>query len=74
MVYLASDRRRTSAGQIFGVRRNEIYLFNQPRPVRTLKQPKGWTPETIAEAARRELGDALTPFEGTSEYFNWDAV
>jgi NAD(P)-dependent dehydrogenase (short-subunit alcohol dehydrogenase family) len=74
VVYLASDMAGDVTGQIFGVRGNEIYLFNQPRPVRTLKQPKGWTPETIAAAARVELGDALTPLEGTSEYFNWDAV
>ena len=74
VVYLASDQAKDVTGQIFGVRRNEIYLFNQPRPVRTLKQPAGWTPETIAAAARAELGDALTPLEGTSEYFNWDAV
>jgi hypothetical protein len=49
-------------------------LFNQPRPVRTLKQPKGWTPRAIAEAAQTELREALTPIEGSSEFFNWDAV
>jgi NAD(P)-dependent dehydrogenase (short-subunit alcohol dehydrogenase family) len=74
VVYLASDAAKEVTGQIFGVRGNEIYLFSQPRPVRTLKAPKGWTPATIAEAAPRELGGALTPLEGTSEYFNWDAV
>jgi NAD(P)-dependent dehydrogenase (short-subunit alcohol dehydrogenase family) len=74
VVYLASDRAKAVTGQIFGVRGNEIYLFSQPRPVRTLKKPKGWTPETIAEAAARELEDALTPLEGTSEYFDWDPV
>ena len=74
VVYLASNAAKEVTGQIFGVRGNEIYLFNQPRPVRTLKEPKGWTPQAIAAAAPRELGDALTPLEGTSEYFNWDAV
>jgi NAD(P)-dependent dehydrogenase (short-subunit alcohol dehydrogenase family) len=74
VVYLASDRAKAVTGQIFGVRGNEIYLFSQPRPVRTLKEPKGWTPETIAEAAAREFTDALTPLEGTSEFFDWDPV
>jgi NAD(P)-dependent dehydrogenase (short-subunit alcohol dehydrogenase family) len=74
VVYLASDAAKDVTGQIFGVRGNEIYLFSQPRPVRTLKQPKGWTPQTIGEAAARELRDALTPLEGSSEYFSWDAV
>ncbi|MEX2127343.1 MAG: SDR family NAD(P)-dependent oxidoreductase [Xanthobacteraceae bacterium] len=74
VVYLASDQAKDVNGQIFGVRENEIYLFSQPRPVRTLKEPKGWTPETIAEAASREFSDALTPLEGTSEYFDWEPV
>jgi NAD(P)-dependent dehydrogenase (short-subunit alcohol dehydrogenase family) len=74
VVYLASDLAKEVTGQIFGIRGHEIYLFNQPRPVRTLKQPSGWTAQSIAEAATRELGDALTPLQGTSEYFDWDAV
>ena len=74
VVYLASDRAKGISGQIFGVRGNEIYLFSQPRPVKTLKNPKGWTPATIAERVEAELGSALTPLEGTAEYFNWDPV
>jgi NAD(P)-dependent dehydrogenase (short-subunit alcohol dehydrogenase family) len=74
VVYLASDRAKEITGQIFGVRGNEIYLFNQPRPVRTLKNAKGWTVESIAAAAPREFGGALTPLEGTSEVFSWDAI
>jgi NAD(P)-dependent dehydrogenase (short-subunit alcohol dehydrogenase family) len=73
VVYLASDRAQGITGQIFGVRRNEIYLFSQPRPVRTLKEPAGWTPESIAQALPGAFKDALTPLEGTAEYFDWDA-
>src|SRR5947199_733282 len=36
VVYLASDRAEGITGQVFGVRNNEVYLFNQPRPIRTL--------------------------------------
>src|SRR5947199_4300055 len=34
VVYLASDRADGITGQIFGVRSNEVFLFNQPRPIR----------------------------------------
>src|SRR5262249_27168715 len=37
-VYLGSDRAEGISGQIFGVRNNEIYLFNQNRPIRTLQR------------------------------------
>jgi hypothetical protein len=72
VVYLASDRAKEITGQIFSVRGNEVYLFSQPRPVRTLKEPRGWTPESLAEAVQREAADALTPLEGSAEYFDWD--
>ena len=34
VVYLASDCAEGITGQVFGVRNNEVYLFNQPRPIR----------------------------------------
>jgi len=34
-VYLASDRASHVSGQIFGVRNNEVFLFSQPRPIRS---------------------------------------
>jgi NAD(P)-dependent dehydrogenase (short-subunit alcohol dehydrogenase family) len=52
-VYLLSDQAAADkvSGQIFGVRANEIFLFNQNRPVRSVQRAQGWTPETIAEHA-----------------------
>ena len=50
-VYLASDGAAKVSGQIFGVRANEIYLFNQIRMIRSVHRAEGWTPETIAEHA-----------------------
>ena len=34
VVYLGSDRAAGISGQIFSVRNNEIFLFNQTRPIR----------------------------------------
>ena len=50
-VYLASDAGSKVSGQIFGVRANEIYLFSQPRILRSLHRGEGWTPLTIEEHA-----------------------
>ena len=35
VVYLGSDRAEGISGQVFSVRNNEIFLFNQPRPIRS---------------------------------------
>src|SRR5499426_3583813 len=47
-VYLCSDASSDITGQVFSVRNNEIYLFNQPRPIKTIHRAEGWTPKDIA--------------------------
>jgi NAD(P)-dependent dehydrogenase (short-subunit alcohol dehydrogenase family) len=73
-VYLASDRAQGISGQIFGVRNNEIFLFNQPRAVRTIHRSDGWTPEKIAEQLKGALGPSFTPLERSGEVFSWDPI
>jgi NAD(P)-dependent dehydrogenase (short-subunit alcohol dehydrogenase family) len=51
VVYLLSDAGARVTGQIFGVRANEIYFFNQIRIIRSVHRSDGWTPESIAEHA-----------------------
>jgi hypothetical protein len=57
VAFLASDRAKEVNNQIFAVRRNEIVLFNKPRPVRSMTKIEGWTAETIAD----ELIPAFRP-------------
>ena len=52
-VYLGSDRAEGISGQIFGVRNNEIFLFSQPRPVRTIHRSDGWTPRQDRRSSSR---------------------
>ena len=72
--YLASDRAEAISGQIFGVRNNEIFLFNQPRPVRTIHRSDGWTPEKIDQQIKGALGPSFTPLERSTDVFSWDPV
>jgi NAD(P)-dependent dehydrogenase (short-subunit alcohol dehydrogenase family) len=73
-VYLASEAAAGISGQIFGVRNNEIYLFDQPRPVRTIHRSDGWTPASIDQQLRSALGPSFTPLEHTGDVFSWDPV
>jgi len=74
VVYLASDRAEGVTGQILSVRNNEIYLFNQNRPIRTLHRSDGWTPEKIAEQLKGAFATSFTPLERSSDVFSWDPV
>jgi short-subunit dehydrogenase len=74
VVYLASDRADGITGQIFGVRNNEVFLFSQPRPVRTLHRSDGWTPEQLDQQLKGAFGPSLTPLERSTDVFSWDPV
>jgi NAD(P)-dependent dehydrogenase (short-subunit alcohol dehydrogenase family) len=71
---LVSDAGATVTGQIFGVRNNEIYLFSQPRPIRTAHTSDGWTAETIAERVFPMFASDFYPLHRSGEVFTWDPV
>jgi len=73
-VYLGSDAAADITGQIFSVRNNEIYLFNQPRPVKTISRAGGWTPEQIAVELNPAFASLFTPLERSEDVFNWDPI
>jgi NAD(P)-dependent dehydrogenase (short-subunit alcohol dehydrogenase family) len=73
-VYLGSDRAAGISGQIFGVRNNEIYLFNQNRPIRTLQRSDGWSPEKIDAQLKGAFTASFTPLERSTDVFSWDPV
>lgn len=73
-VYLVSDRAAEVTGQIFAVRNNEIFLINQPRPIRSVHSGDGWTPEAIADHAIPALKADFMPLEVSADVFSWDPV
>ncbi len=74
VVYLASDRADSISGQILSARNNEIYLFNQNRPIRTLHRSDGWTPQKLAEQLKSAFATSFTPLERSPDVFSWDPV
>lgn len=73
-VYLMSDRSADVTGQIFGVRANEIFVFNQTRPMRSVHRSEGWTPDSVAEHAIPSLRAGFTELKRSPEVFNWDPI
>lgn len=61
-------------GQIFGVRNNEIFLFSQPRPIRSAHRSEGWTPETVRDHALPAMTSSYVPLERSGDIFTWDPV
>lgn len=71
---LAADAAQGVTGQIFAARGGEVFLFNQPRPIRGMARPEGWTPEAIVEHAFPAFATMMTPLERSADVFNWDPV
>ena len=73
-VYLVSDAARDITAQIFSVRANEIMLFSQPRPLRSVHHSEGWTPELVGEIAIPALRKHFYPLERSPEVIDWDPI
>ena len=73
-VFLVSDAAASVSGQIFGVRANEIMLFSQPRPIRSVHHMPEWTPEAIAETALPALQRQFYPLERSPDVVSWDPI
>jgi len=71
-VALAADGAKDVSGQIFAVRGSEIFLFNQPRPVRGMA--RDWTPASVIEHALPALAGDFTDLGASGTVFTWDAV
>jgi len=74
VVALCADEASHVTGQVFGVRNNEIYLFSQPRPIRTAHCGDGWTPERVLQTALPMFDNDLYPLHRSGDVFTWDPV
>nr|AEO27333.1 short chain dehydrogenase/reductase [Pseudomonas sp. 19-rlim] len=74
VVALGSDAAKDISGQIFGVRNNEIYLFSQPRPIRTAHTSEGWTPDSIIERVFPMFENDFYELHRSGDVFTWDPV
>lgn len=75
VAFLASDAAKEVTNQIFGVRKNEIFLFSKPRPIRSMQKSEGWTPQAIAD----EMLPAFRPSfaradERSGDIFGYDPI
>ena len=71
---LLTDAAKDVTGQIFGVRNNEIYLFSQPRPIRTAHSGSGWTVQTCLDVALPMMKPSFHTLDKSRDVFSWDPV
>ena len=73
-VFLVSDEAKEVTGQIFCVRKNEIFLFSPPRPIRSMHRSEGWTPDSIASDLLPAFRPSFHKLQRSSDVFAWDPI
>jgi NAD(P)-dependent dehydrogenase (short-subunit alcohol dehydrogenase family) len=73
-VFLASDAAAAVNGQVFTMRRNELFLMSQSRPIRSLHRAEGWTAQSLASHMMPAFKPSLIPLEVSADVFGWDPV
>lgn len=73
-VALCSDAAKDVNGQIFAVRGNEVMLFSQPRPVKSLAMTEGWSPETLIDVALPAMRPSMYDAGASASVFPYDPV
>lgn len=74
VIYLASDLAKDVSGQIFSVRQNELFLFGQTRPIRSVSDANGWTPQSIADHAMPAFKPSMYPLDRTGDVISWHPI
>jgi NAD(P)-dependent dehydrogenase (short-subunit alcohol dehydrogenase family) len=74
VAFLLSDAAKGVSGQIFSVRKNEIMLFSQPRPIRSMQKSEGWTPEAIAEELLPAFEKDFYPLDRTRDVIGYPPI
>src|SRR5262249_32186393 len=73
-VFLASDLSSSVSGQIFAVRKDEIFLMSQPRPVRVAHRDGGWSVQALADTLLPAFQSAFYPLDRSQDVFNWEPL
>lgn len=73
---LLSDACADISGQIFGSRSNEVYLFSQPRPIRTMHigDEGGINTEAVLERVIPAFKSSMYPLDRSMDVFTWDPI
>jgi len=71
---LCTDEAKYVTGQVFCVRKNEIFLFDRPMPVRAMQRSEGWTVGSIVGELLPAFRPSFTPRLTSADVFGWDPI
>ena len=73
-IFLACPLSAGVTGQVFGVRQNEVFLFSQPRPIRSVHHAAGWDVGSLRDVMLPALRPSFVPLDRSADVFSWDPI
>ena len=73
-VALASPEAKDVSSQVFGVRGNEVVLFDQPRPIRSMAASDGWSPRSLLDICLPAMKNDFFDLGASASVFPYDPV
>jgi NAD(P)-dependent dehydrogenase (short-subunit alcohol dehydrogenase family) len=74
VIFLLSELSTAVTGQILAVRKNEIFLMSQSRPLRSIHRDPGWTARGIADQMLPAFTPSFYRLDCTADVFSWDPI
>ena len=74
LAVVVDDAAQGITGQVFAVRRNEIFLFDPFRPARSVHRSEGWDAQAIADHAVPALKGHFAALDRSGDVFSWDPL
>jgi len=72
--FLCSDAAKDVTGQVFAVRKDEIFLMGRPEILRSMHRDKGWTVESITKDLYPAFKPTMGALRRSGDVFCWDPV
>jgi len=74
VAFLLSDASKEVTGQVFAVRKDEIFLMSRPEIVRSMHRDGGWTVDSITTDLYPAFKPSMGRLRRSNDVFSWDPV
>lgn len=74
VAFLCADASRGITGQVFSVRKDELFLMSRPEILRSMHRASGWTVESLTQEMYPAFKPSLQPLRRSADVFSWDPI
>jgi len=74
VAFLCADASKDITGQVFALRKDELFLMSRPEIVRSMHRAGGWTVESLIQCMHPAFKPSFQPLRRSGDVFSWDPL